>query len=77
MEQYINNIIKPKLQGDGGEIDFISYENDILKVLLQGECSKCLITSRCINWIEEQIEKDLGKKVKIDAQKKLPFFWDK
>ena len=30
MKDYINNIIKPKLQGDGGEIDFVSYEDGIL-----------------------------------------------
>ena len=30
MRDYIDRIIKPKLQGDGGEIDFISYENGVL-----------------------------------------------
>ena len=77
MQNYINTIIKPKLQGDGGEIDFISYEDGILTVLLQGECSKCLIVERCISWIESEILRDKGESVKIVAQKKKPFFWDK
>ena len=77
MKDYIQKIIKPKLQGDGGEIDFISYENGVLTVLLQGECSKCLIVERCIAWIESEILRDLGEIVKISAIKKKPFFWDK
>ena len=77
MKDYINNIIKPKLQGDGGEIDFVSYENGILTVLLQGECSKCLIVDRCIAWIESEVMRDMGESVNVIAQKKKPFFWDK
>ena len=77
MKDYINNIIKPKIQGDGGEIDFVSYENGILTVLLQGECSKCLIVDRCLSWIESEVMRDMGESVKVVAQKKKPFFWDK
>lgn len=77
MKDYINTIIKPKLQGDGGEIDFVSYENGELTVLLQGECSKCLIVDRCLRWIESEIMRDMGESVKVIAQKKKPFFWDK
>lgn len=77
MKDYIEKIIKPKLQGDGGEIDFVSYENGTLTVLLQGECSKCLIVERCIDWIESEILRDMGENVKISVRKKKPFFWDK
>lgn len=77
MERYVSLIIKPKLQGDGGEIDFVSYEDGILTVLLQGECSKCLIVDRCLSWIESEVMRDMGESVKVVAQKKKPFFWDK
>ena len=77
MKDYINTIIKPKLQGDGGEIDFVSYENGNLTVLLQGECSKCLIVDRCLRWIESEVMRDMGESVKVIAQKKKPFFWDR
>ena len=77
MRNYINTVIKPKLQGDGGEIDFISYENGNLTVLLQGECSKCLIVDRCLRWIESEVMRDMGESVNVIAQKKKPFFWDK
>lgn len=77
MRDYINTVIKPKLQGDGGEIDFVSYEHGNLTVLLQGECSKCLIVDRCLRWIESEIMRDMGESVNVIAQKKKPFFWDK
>ena len=76
MEEYINTVIKPKLQGDGGEIDFVSFENGVLTVLLQGECSKCLILDRCLSWIEHRIEKDLGESVKVIGIRKKPYFQD-
>lgn len=76
MEKYINEIIRPKIQGDGGEILFESFDNDILTVTMKGECSKCLILDRCIHWIEERIETDFNKKVKINAIRRKPFFWD-
>lgn len=77
MENYINTVIKPKLQGDGGEIDYVSYENSVLTVLLQGECSKCLIVERCLDWIAYEIKRDLGVEISIKAIRKKPYFWDK
>lgn len=76
MEKYINEIIRPKIQGDGGEILFESFENDVLTVVMKGECSKCLILDRCISWIEQRISVDLNKNVKVKAIRRKPFFWD-
>ena len=76
MEEYINNYIRPRLQGDGGEITFIKQEDDEVTVLLQGECSKCLILDRCLAWIEQRAEIDLGKKVRIIGVRKKPYFQD-
>lgn len=77
MKNYIDKIIRPKIQGDGGEVKFDSFENNQLNLVFQGECSKCLILDRCTDWIEEQIKKDLGQSVKINAIRKKPYFWDK
>ena len=37
LEEYV----KPAVQQDGGNISFVSYENKIVKVQLQGACSGC------------------------------------
>ena len=76
MEEYINSYIRPRLQGDGGEITFVKQEGDEVTVLLQGECSKCLILDRCLKWIEERIEKDLNQSVKVVGIRKKPYFQD-
>ncbi len=76
MKKYIEILIAPKLQGDGGWVEFISFENGELKLLFRGECSKCLILNRCVSWITEEIKRDLHKNVQITAIRKKPYFQD-
>ncbi len=76
IQKYIEEVIAPKLQGDGGWIEFVSFENGELTVIFKGECSKCLILHRCAKWITEQIKSDLHKTVKLNAIRKKPYFQD-
>ncbi len=76
VQEYIENTLQSKLQGDGGWIEFVSLEKNELTVIFRGECSKCLILHRCVEWIEEQIKKDLNKNVKVVAIRKKPYFQD-
>ena len=71
--KYVNNVLAPKLQGDGGWVEFISFENGELTLRFRGECSKCLILHRCTDWIEQEIKRDLKKTVKIVAVRKRPY----
>lgn len=76
MEKYINEYIRPRLQGDGGEITFVEENGDEVTVLLQGECSKCLILDRCLKWIEERAKKDLNRDIRVTGIRKKPYFQD-
>lgn len=76
IKTYVETVLQPKLQGDGGWIEYVSFENDVLTVIFRGECSKCLILHRCEAWIEEQIEKDMGLKIKLVGMRKKPYFQD-
>ena len=74
---YIKKIIRPKIQGDGGEVEFESLSEDgTLTLIFRGECSKCLILNRCVDWIAEEVLKNTSKLVKIKAVRKKPYFWD-
>lgn len=73
---YIEEVIQPKLQGDGGWIEYQSEDGNDLTVVFRGECSKCLILHRCVAWIEAQILNDLGQQVHIHAIRKKPYFQD-
>ena len=77
IETYIKKIIKPKIQGDGGEVEFESLSDDgTLTLIFRGECSKCLILNRCVDWIADEVLKNTSKIVKIKAVRKKPYFWD-
>ena len=77
IETYIKKIIRPKIQGDGGEVEFESLSEDgMLTLIFRGECSKCLILNRCVDWIADEVLKNTSKIVKIKAVRKKPYFWD-
>lgn len=76
VQDYVENVLQPKLQGDGGWIEFVSLEGNELTVIFRGECSKCLILHRCVAWIEDEIKRDLKKTVKVIAIRKKPYFQD-
>ncbi len=77
MKDYINNVLSPLLQGDGGYIEYLEETNGTVTVLARGECSKCHKLDLCLNWCEDRIRKDLSKEIKLTAVRKKPFFWDK
>lgn len=61
VKKYVETVLQPKLQGDGGWVEFVSLEDGNLTLIFRGECSKCLILNRCTAWIEEQIKRTSAK----------------
>ena len=76
VQTYIEANLAPRLQGDGGWVEFQGMDGDILQMVFRGECSKCLILDRCCHWMEEKIYQGLGERVRIQAIRRKPFFWD-
>lgn len=76
IQDYVENILQPKLQGDGGWVEFVSEEKGELTLIFRGECSKCLILHRCVQWIEQQVKNDLNKTVRVNAIRRKPYFQD-
>ena len=77
IKKYITDILKPKIQADGGEVDFIAMENGILTLLLQGECSVCTISDKCFkDWLPKEIKRDINIIAEIKTIKKPPYFRD-
>ncbi len=76
IQNYVETVLQPKIQGDGGWVEFESVENGTLTLVFRGECSKCMILYRCCDWIEQQIKSDLNKDVKVVAIRKKPYFQD-
>lgn len=77
MKEYVETTLRPLLRGDGGEMEFVSFDGATAFVTLRAECSKCQIADRCLRWCEEKTLADTGRRVVFAAQRKKPFFWDK
>ena len=62
MEKKINealNQIRPFLQRDGGDIEFVEYTDDnIVRVRLQGHCAGCPGAQMTIKGVVEKILKE-------------------
>ncbi len=52
--------VRPHLQVDGGDVEFISYKDGVVKVKLLGHCAGCPMSQMTIKWGVEQY---LKKKV--------------
>ena len=77
MENYVNSVLRPLLQGDGGEMEFRSFDGETVSVVLRGECSRCPVADRCLRWLEEKTLADRGVRVRFSAVMQKPYFFDK
>ncbi len=46
--------VRPVLQRDGGDIEFIGIEGKVVKVRLQGACSGCAMATVTLQWTVER-----------------------
>ena len=76
MQEYIETVLAPRIQGDGGWVEFVSREGERVTLIFRGECSKCNMLDRCVAWMESKAEQDLNEKITIVPIRKKPFFWD-
>jgi Fe-S cluster biogenesis protein NfuA len=65
IKKLLHDHVKPAVEMDGGAIDFKSFENGIVTVLMKGACSGCpssVITLK--NGIETLLKNMIGDAVK-------------
>lgn len=75
---YIEEKIRPCVQGDGGDLRVIDLEDNKVRIAALNECSRCPLTMNCYKtWLEDEINKQFesGYEVVITIEK--PYFWDK
>ncbi|KJJ84842.1 nitrogen-fixing NifU domain-containing protein [Candidatus Omnitrophus magneticus] len=56
--------IRPILNRDGGDIEFVSLDKDIVKVRLRGACSGCPMSQMTVKSVVERIIKEHVPEVK-------------
>lgn len=67
--QLLTDYVKPAVEGDGGAIDFKSFENGIVTVVLRGACSGCPSSTQTLKGgIENLLKQNLSEVKEVVAE---------
>lgn len=59
--------VRPHLQADSGDVRFVSYEDGIVKVELQGRCGGCPMSQMTLkNGIETAIREEVPEVIAVE-----------
>lgn len=67
MERKINEVlekIQPFLNSDGGDIEFVKFEDGVCYVRLTGACASCMMSDYTLNNTVEKILKEKVPEIK-------------
>lgn len=60
--------IKPQLEADGGDIDFVALEGTVVKVKLRGACAGCPMSQMTIKQgVERYVKSKVPEITAVDA----------
>ena len=60
--------VRPQLQADGGDIEYVGFDKGIVKVKLKGACSGCPMSTMTLQWgVENFLKKRIPEVVKVQA----------
>ncbi len=62
------NEIRPSLQADGGDVEFVDVENGIVKVRLTGACGGCPMSQMTLKQgIEKVVKKAVPEVLSVES----------
>ena len=62
------NDVRPSLQADGGDVELVDVENNILKVRLKGACAGCPMSQMTLkHGIERYLKKMIPEIVSVES----------
>jgi Fe-S cluster biogenesis protein NfuA len=60
--------IRPQIQADGGDIEFVSVEKQTVKVRLQGHCAGCPMSAMTLKQgVEALVKKRVPEILRVEA----------
>jgi Fe-S cluster biogenesis protein NfuA len=60
--------VRPQLQADGGDIEYVGFDNGIVKVKLKGSCSGCPMSTMTLQWgVENFLKKRIPEVKKVES----------
>jgi len=67
IEAILNDTIRPALQMDGGDVQVVDYNNNVLKVFYQGACGSCPSSSAgTLNAIENILKDQFNPEIAVE-----------
>ncbi len=64
IEDAINSVIRPGLKRDGGDIELVDVQGDVVFVKLRGACSSCMSASMTLeNFVQSELRKSVSKDI--------------
>ena len=59
--------VRPSLQADGGDIELVDVENDVVKVRLKGSCAGCPMSQMTLQWrVEAYIKQKVSSSLRVE-----------
>jgi Fe-S cluster biogenesis protein NfuA len=60
--------VRPQLQADGGDLEYVGLNDGIVKVKLKGACSGCPMSAMTLQWgVENFLKKHVPEIKKVQA----------
>ena len=60
--------LRPQLQADGGDIEFLEVDNGVVKVRLKGACAGCPMSTMTLKMgVERHLKEKIPGIVRVDA----------
>lgn len=57
--------IRGAVQSDGGDLELLSFQNDIAKVQMGGACAGCHMAGQTLGGIRRQLTEVLGRPIRV------------
>lgn len=58
--------IKPLLQNDGGDIEFVKFEDGIVYIIISGVCMHCYMLGQTLEGIEMALMSEIPEVKKVE-----------
>jgi Fe-S cluster biogenesis protein NfuA len=66
INEVLDRMIRPALQGDGGDIEVIDYKDNVLTVFFQGACGGCpSSTAGTLSAIEATLREEFNPQIQV------------
>ena len=70
IEAIVDRTIRPALQGDGGDLELVDFENNTLSIRYQGACCGCPgALMGTLRAIEGVLKREYNKDIKVTVAK--------